>query len=273
MNDITLDLDDQKNVFVNDKMIYNEDEKKMILSFEDDKKKMVVSLDEDDHKVIETIQAKQSIDPICDIGASNNQDGSSQVNSTSIHGNIKKSSLVERPDTRHKKENDQSNILLPLIIGDKVGSNNAFFPVLVELNKPSNNDEQAVNFKGDSGMIGRVSIMNNQRVHKYDTYNFDEMSKKRKVEEIEKPIGNEVSNNYSNETIRLDLKGDFYHGVMTNSQACICAVTVNPGKEAKIDFVFNHFLNTTYQGNVLEIMGGHKTAVEETKSEGLINEQ
>lgn len=156
-------------------------------------------------------------------------------------------------DTRHDKTSEPSAKCLPFLVSKKVGNYGSFLPVLVELHKPEV-DQPPVNLTGDSGMIGRVSMVDADG----NARSMNSPKKKQKKKDSEKVWSEKAARRYAQgSSLRIDLKGDVYHGFWTNSAASICAVSVNPAKEAKVDYVFHQYVQASFQSNVLKSMGGH----------------
>lgn len=55
--------------------------------------------------------------------------------------------------------------------------------------------------------------------------------------------------------VRLDMKGDVYHGILKNSKVTACFVTVSL-EEARVNAVFNEFIQATFKENILANMQG-----------------
>ena len=51
------------------------------------------------------------------------------------------------------------------------------------------------------------------------------------------------------------MKGDVYHGILKNSKVTACFVTVSP-EEARVNAVFNEFVQATFKENILANMQG-----------------
>jgi len=121
------------------------------------------------------------------------------------------------------------SIGIPLII-PKGLCTSSFTPVLAEL---SRNESKRVDISGDSGAIGKVTMLDRIGcpIEQTDT-------KKNKSNE-----------KYLDSTIRIDIKSEVFHGKMLATNATFIAVSVN--KEAKVQAVFNTFLRATFQSEDL----------------------
>jgi len=158
-------------------------------------------------------------------------------------------STAKKPvDTRHKQESLNSDgkiaLAFPKSLANTSGS---YLPVLVELNK-------RVNLKGDSGAVGRISILDPKGRSHPAVGNKTKKSKEKTFSKFGK-----------GSVVCLDLKGDTFECKTANSVS-LMSVSVVKDKGAKVDAVFNTFLQGTFKGNVMETMAGKH--ISQTGSDG-----
>jgi hypothetical protein len=149
-------------------------------------------------------------------------------------------------DSRHNPLEEPSGGRLPLVFPKTLGSYGSVLPVLVELCKPG--VVRPLTLSGDSGAVGRVSMIDGSgQAH---TASPDKNGKRKRSQ---REWTEEASERFrKGSLLQLDLKGDVYRGAMARSRATVCAVTIAPGKEAKVTAVFNSFLQARFCSNALE---------------------
>jgi len=156
---------------------------------------------------------------------------------------------IELLDTRHNKAEELSARRIPLLFPKNLGVQGKTLQVLAELYQ-----EGAVapfNLEGDAGAVGRASMIDAQgKTHGLT-------AQKKGARSGSKKWADQAAKRYQQGSVlRLDLKGDVYHGTLAPTSVTMCAVTVTAGKEAKVSAVYNNFLRCDFQGNVLKGMRG-----------------
>ncbi|GBG32094.1 DNA-binding protein BIN4 [Hondaea fermentalgiana] len=163
-------------------------------------------------------------------------------------------------DTRHEKGETQpgSEDSLPLIFPKRLDARKtgATMPVLLELHGKD------INVRGDSGAIGRVSLIDPQGESGEQQQEGISASGKRKTPKKTKRGPSKkakllaAAQRYTEGSVlRIDLKGDVYNGVMVPSGVTLLGVAMQKDK-VQVQGVWNEFMQCTFKGSVMDGMDG-----------------
>eukprot|EP00511_Aplanochytrium_stocchinoi_P001752 CAMPEP_0204832916 /NCGR_PEP_ID=MMETSP1346-20131115/15106_1 /ASSEMBLY_ACC=CAM_ASM_000771 /TAXON_ID=215587 /ORGANISM="Aplanochytrium stocchinoi, Strain GSBS06" /LENGTH=398 /DNA_ID=CAMNT_0051965033 /DNA_START=304 /DNA_END=1500 /DNA_ORIENTATION=- len=149
---------------------------------------------------------------------------------------------TEPLDTRSDKDNG-----IPISFSNSMARHqlNTF---LIELHNPNKSEEsKSINLSGDTGAVGRVSVIDAEGVRFTDSPT--KMKSQKKKDLLYK------SRYKKGSALRIDFKGDVYEGILTNSSVSACVVSVT-SKEAEVRNVYNRFIQATFQKNIMQNMHG-----------------
>jgi len=136
---------------------------------------------------------------------------------------------------------------IPVVFPKSIGKH-ATSTFLIELHNPNKaEDSKSMNLSGDTGAVGRISVIDAEGTRFTDSPTKAKSQKKRDV--LYK------SRYKKGSSLRIDFKGDVYQGVLTNSAVSACVVSVTE-KVAEVRSVHNRFIQAQFQKNIMQNLHG-----------------